>query len=189
MEDLAGAKAICEKMLEDGPARFEELEIESYMTAPETCQYGNPPIFRLDTVGFLYLWGSFLTWAVITVLCLAVGVVWYAKLPARIPVQWDGGDAVSFADRNCIFAYPLACVLLRVLLRPVLHKRLALRFPFGEMAGEYLTNYLCFIALSLELFTVLFLYGLAKSVTAVLAADTAVLLGMLALGLVRIYKG
>lgn len=56
---------------------------------------------------------------------------------------------------------------------------------YGELITEYLSNYMCFIALSVEVFSILFVYGLAKSILVVLAIDTAVLLGMLAVGIIK----
>ena len=134
---------------------------------------------KLDSVSFMHLWGSFITWSAITFICLMIGILSYAKLPDKIPVQWSHGAAVSSVDKAFIFAYPLACVLLRVAVRPVIYTRLLRNRPCGESVTEYLTNYLCFIALSVELFSILFVCGAAKSVAAVIAVDTAVFLGML----------
>ena len=50
---------------------------------------------------------------------------------------------------------------------------------------EYLINYLCFLALSAEVFTVLFIYGLVKNIVTVLAVDTIVLIGLLIAGVTR----
>ena len=48
----------------------------------------NQTVFKLDSVSFLYIWGSMLTWITITVLCLIIGTLSYSKLPTEIPVQW-----------------------------------------------------------------------------------------------------
>ena len=55
----------------------------------------------------------------------------------------------------------------------------------GELITEYLSNYLCFIALSVEVFSIMFVYGLIKSVVAVLLVDTIVLIGTLIVGIVK----
>ena len=47
-------------------------------------------------------------------------------------------------------------------------------------------NYLCFIAFSLELFTILFVYGVLKSIVAVLLIDTIILIGILIVGITKI---
>ena len=40
----------------------------------------NQTVFKLDSVSFLYIWGSMLTWITITVLCLIIGALSYSKL-------------------------------------------------------------------------------------------------------------
>ncbi len=50
---------------------------------------------------------------------------------------------------------------------------------------EYLTNYMCFVVLSVEIFTILFVYGIVDNIIAVLFADTVVLLGLLLIGLMK----
>ena len=176
---------MCERMLEIGNVSYDELEVERYMTDLRTYWEGNKTVFKLDSVSFMYLWGSFITWSAITFFCLMIGILSYAKLPEVIPVQWSGGAAVSSVDKVFIFAYPLSCVLIRIFVRPNIYARLLINRPYGETVTEYLTNYLCFIALSVELFTVLFVYGLANSVVAVLVIDTAVFIGMLIAGMVK----
>lgn len=188
IENLSRAKVMCEKMLESGNVSYEELQIEKYMTDPQTYWKDNKAVFKLDSVSFLYLWGDFITWSAITGVCFLIGILSYVRLPDVIPVQWSDGAAVSSVDKIFIFAYPLACILLRVFVRPVIYTRLLMNRPCGEPVTEYLTNYLCFIALSVELFSVLYVFGLAKSVVVVLAADTAVFLGMLVAAMVRMKR-
>ena len=55
----------------------------------------NRTVFKLDSVSFLYIWGSMLTWTMITALCLIIGALSYSKLPTEIPVQWSKGVATS----------------------------------------------------------------------------------------------
>ena len=55
---------------------------------------------------------------------------------------------------------------------------------YGGIITEYLTNYMCFIVLSVEIFSILFTFGVVKSVVVLLFADTAVFIGLLAAGLV-----
>ena len=186
IESLNRARTMCERMLEDGNVSFDELQVEKYVADPETYWKDNKPVFRLDSISFLYLWGSQITWTVITSLCLLVGIISYTNLPPEIPVQWDKGIAVSFADKKIIFIYPLACMIIRVFLRPAIYARWLMKFPCGELIREYLSNYLCFIALSLEVFTILFVYGVLKSVVAVLLADTVVLIGILLIALIPV---
>ena len=186
IEGLNKARAICERLLEAGNISFDELQVEKYVTDPETYWNDNKPVFKLDSVSFLYLWGSFITWTIITSLCLLVGILSYKNLPPEIPVQWNHGIAVSFVNKNFIFIYPLACIIIRIWLRPVIYVKWLMNHPYGELIREYLSNYICFIALSLELFSILFVYGVIKSVVAVLLVDTVVLIGILIVGIIRI---
>ena len=118
-----------------------------------------------------------------------IGIVSYAKLPSEIPVQWDSGIATSVADKKFIFVYPFACICIRILLRPVIYVKFLMNYIYGELITEYLSNYLCFVALSVEVFSILFVYGLIKSVVAVLLVDTVALIGILIVGITKITLG
>lgn len=183
--DLNKAKIMCEKMLAAGNISFDEMQVEKYVTDLRTYWNDNKTVFKLDSVSFLYIWGSFITWAIIASLCLIIGFVSYTKLPPEIPVQWSNGSATSLVDKAFIFIYPLACIIIRLFLRPVIHVRLLMNYLHGELITEYLTNYLCFIALSVELFSILFVYGLVKSIVSVLLIDTVVLIGTLIVGITK----
>lgn len=185
IEGLNKAKIMCERMLESGNISFDELQVEKYEADLDIYWSDHKPVFKLDSVSFLYIWGSLITWVIITLLCLMIGIVSYAKLPSEIPVQWDSGIATSVADKKFIFVYPLACICIRVLLRPVIYVRFLMNYIYGELITEYLSNYLCFIALSVEVFSILFVYGLTKSVVAVLLVDTVVLIGLLIAGITK----
>lgn len=177
---------MCERILEDGNVRFDELQIEKYIADLETYWNDHKPVFKLDSVRFLSIWGSLMTWTIITSLCFLIGILSYTKLPSEIPVQWSNGIAVSSVDKKFIFIYPFVCIIIRVLLRPIIHVRLFINALYGELITEYLSNYLCFIALSIELFSILFVHGLVKSVVTVLLVDTIALIGILIAGIAKI---
>lgn len=187
-EQIAGlnqAKAACERMLQEGNVCFENLQVERYVIDVQNYWSGNQAIFKLDSVSFLCLWGSLMTWAAIALLCLAAGLLSYAKLPEELPVQWNHGIATSFVDKQFIFIYPVVCVLIRMVLRPLIHVKFLLYHVYGEMISEYLANYLCFIVLSVELFSILYVYGVVNSVVAVVLVDSVVLIGILVIGIVK----
>ncbi len=186
IEGLNQAKAMCEKMLESGNVSFDELQVEKYVADFETYWSDNKSIFKLDSVSFLYIWGSLITWTVITLLCLIIGILSYAELPSEIPVQWNDGIVTSVVNKKFIFVYPLACICIRILLRPVIYVRFLMNYIHGELITEYLSNYICFIALSVEVFSIMFLYGLIKSVVAVILVDTVVLIGILIIGITKV---
>ena len=93
--DLNKAKRMCEKMLGEESISYEKLQVEQYVTELQDYWKDNQTVFKLDSVSFLYIWGSMLTWITITVLCLIIGVLSYSKLPIEIPVQWSKGVATS----------------------------------------------------------------------------------------------
>lgn len=185
--ELHMAKALCDKMLNDTNISYEKLQVEQYVTKiPEYwSEQENQKVFKLDSVSFLYLWGSFFVWVAITVLCLLVSILSYGKLPQEIPVQWSGDTVVSLADRKIIFVFPAVCIVIRYLVRPSLYTKTRMFYYYGEILAEYLTNYLCFVLLSIQIFTILFLHDIVESVLSVLILDTAVLIGLLITGLLK----
>ena len=186
IEGLNQAKTMCERMLKSGNISFDDLQVEKYAADLETYWSNNKPVFKLDSVSFLYIWGSLITWAMITVLCFIIGILSYAKLPSEIPVQWNNGIATSVVDKKFIFVYPFACVCIRILLRPVIYVRFLINYIYRELITEYLSNYLCFIVLSVEVFSIMFVYGWIKSVVAVLLVDTVALIGILIVGITKV---
>lgn len=132
---------------------------------------------KLDSVSFLFIWSSMIIWAIIASLCLLIGICSISKLPAEIPIQWSDGAAASLVNKHFIFAYPVVCIVIRIILRPCIYMKIKMYSSYGKLITEYLTNYLCFVALSAEMFSILFIYGLVKSIVALLFVDTAVLIG------------
>lgn len=183
--DLSRAKVLCEKMLNEEGVGYKELQVERYVAEMQEYWNDNQPVFKLDSVSFLSIWGSFITWIMITALCLLTGLLSYAKLPPEIPIQWSGEVASSLVNKRFIFIYPLVCVVIRYLIRPFIYPKLQMDNHYGEIVTEYLTNYLCFIALSVEIFSVLFIYGIVKNIVVILFVDTAVLIGLLMTGLTK----
>ena len=183
--DLNKAKFMCEKMLDEESISYEKLQVERYVTDLHDYWQDNQTVFRLDSVSFLYIWGSMLTWTTITALCLMIGILFYSKLPTEIPVQWSKRVAASLVNKNWIFICPVICIIIRYLLKPFIYAKLQMNNYYGEIITEYLTNYMCFIVLSVEIFSILFTFGVVKSVVALLFVDTAIFIGLLAVGLVK----
>ena len=183
------ARTVCEKMRKTENISFEKLQVERYVGDLQDYWKDNEPVFRLDSAGFVHIWSSLATWAVITALSLITGILAYGKLPPEIPVQWSRSEAVSFAGRNVIFAYPIACVIVRVFLRTFIYTKLNISSPYRGLIAEYLTNFLCFVILSAEAFTILFVFGAVKNIVIVLFADAVVFIGMLAAGIRKAGRG
>ena len=183
--DLNKAKLMCEKMLDGKSISYEKLQVEQYVTDLHDYWKDNRTVFKLDSVSFLYIWGSMLTWTMLTSLCLIIGALSYSKLPTEIPVQWSKGVATSLVNKNWIFICPVICIIIRYLLKPFIYAKLQMNNYYGEIITEYLTNYMCFIVLSVEIFSILFTFGVVKSVVVLLFVDTAIFIGLLVVGLVK----
>lgn len=185
MIDLDKARFMCEKMLEEESISYEKLQVEQYVTELEDYWNDHQAVFKLDSVSFLYIWGSMLTWTIIIVLCLMIGGFSYSKLPTEIPVQWSNGVATSLVNKNWIFICPVLCIVIRYLLKPFIYVKLQMNNYHGEIVTEYLTNYMCFIVLSIEIFSILFTFGVVKSIVLLLFVNTVVFIGLLVVGLVK----
>lgn len=185
IDDLNKAKAVCERMLETENISFEKLRVERYVDDLQEYWKDNEPVFCLDCAGFLHIWSSQVIWAVITILSLITAILSYGKLPPEIPIQWSGAEAISLVGKNFIFAYPVSCVAVRFLMRPFIYVKISGRSPYGGLVTEYITNFLCFVILSVEVFTLLFVYGLAENIVTVLLAETVVFIGLLVVVITR----
>ena len=183
--DLNKAKLMCEKMLDEESISYEKLQVEQYVIDLHDYWKDNRTVFKLDSVSFLYIWGSMLTWTMLTSLCLIIGALSYSKLPTEIPVQWSKGVATSLVNKNWIFICPVICIIIRYLLKPFIYAKLQMNNYYGEIITEYLTNYMCFIVLSVEIFSILFTFEVVKSVVVLLFVDTAIFIGLLVVGLVK----
>ncbi|MCC0631309.1 DUF1648 domain-containing protein [Clostridioides sp. ZZV15-6388] len=142
---------------------------------------------KLDSVSFLYIWGGNVTWRIITIACLLIAIIAFPKLSAQIPVQWNNGVANS-VDKKFIYAYPIICVVLRFILRPFICRWLQIRAFYSDTIADYLTNFLCFVALSVEVFSIFFVYNIVKNVTVILFIDTCVFIILLLIGWNKIYQ-
>ncbi len=184
IDDMENARSLCEQMLKCRDISFAKLDVETYVPDLSGHWAQHRSALKIDSVSFIYLWGGTLTWGILTVLCLLAALLSLPQLPERIPVQWSHGQASSLVNRGFILVYPLACIILRFLIRPFIWRWLQLRVntAFGDVLADYISNYLCFIALSVELFTLLFVAGLVQHVTIIIVADTVVLIGVLVMG-------
>lgn len=186
--ELSKAKALCQRMLEAEEVDYDQLRVEQYVTQLDTYWDENRTALQLDCIRFVHVGSGFGMWAAITFLCLAVGILAYGKLPPEIPVQWSGEEASSWVHKGFIFAYPVACVLIRYLLRPIVYDRLQIDRRCGDLAVEYLANGGCFLVLSIQVFSVLYLLGVVENVAAVLMIQAAVLMGVLIAGVCQMRR-
>lgn len=183
--ELQNSKKMCEKMLQSDTLTFEDMNIEAYVINVNEHWEKNRKLLRFDSVGFLYKWGSITNWWILLSLCLVVALLSSPKLPSEIPVQWNDGIATSWVSNYYIFAFPIACVLIRIVLKPILYSKLQTYTPYVEMLTEYVANSICLVALSVEIFSILFVIGLVKNIVIVLLIEGIILASLLFMGMRR----
>ena len=120
-------------------------------------------------------------------IAVLVGALSFRYLPAEIPIQWSDGIASSFVDKKFIFAFPAACIIIRFLLRPFVWRWFKTNMIGSDSVTDYITNFLCFIALSVEIFIILYVKGVLHHVTVILFLDTVVLIGLLLMAVRRAF--
>lgn len=188
--ELGNAKIMCERMLSSNKKiDYEDLDIEVYVTNVKDYWRKNSNTFKLDSVSFFYMWGGNITWVILTIACFLTAVVAFGHLPAKIPVQWNNSVVSSLVNKEFIFAFPVVCVVFRFALRPFIWRWLktnmgVIRYR-SDSVTDYITNYLCFVALSVEIFIILYVKEIVKHVTIIILIDTFVLIGIL---LMAVYK-
>lgn len=186
LSELENAKSMCEQMLSSGKIiDYENLDIELYVADVKDYWNKNRKVFKLDSVSFFYMWGGNITWGILAVACLLVAVFSFGHLPTEIPIQWSGDVVSSLVDKKFIFAFPAACIIIRFALRPFIWQWLRKNITESDSITDYITNYLCFIALSVEIFIIFYVNEIVKYVTVVLFIDTFVLIGLL---LIAVYR-
>ncbi len=179
MAELQNARRMCEMLLAQGEIAYGDLEVGRYVGDLGEYWQENRQILRRDCIDFFLAWGGRRTWALITAICLltALCALWF--LPEQIPVQWSGGEAVSYASRKTILAYPAACVVIRFLVRPALGTWIKRNTMYSGAVTDYVTNCFCFTALSVEIFMILFVQGIVRRITTVLLVEAIILVGFI----------
>ena len=186
LSELENAKIMCERMLSSNKKiDFENLDIEEFVTDVKDYWNKNDNVLKLDSVSFFYMWGGNITWGILTILSLLVAVFSIEYLPTEIPIQWSGDTVSTFVNKQFIFAFPAACVIIRFVLRPFIWRWLKINIIDSESVTNYITNYLCFIAVSVEIFIILYVKEIVKYVTEILFIDTFVLIGLLLMAVYR----
>lgn len=186
LSELENAKIMCERMLSSNKKiDFENLDIEEFVTDVKDYWSKNDNVLKLDSVSFFYMWGGNITWGILTILSLLVAVFSIGYLPTEIPIQWSGDTVSTFVNKQFIFAFPAACVIIRFVLRPFIWRWLKINIIDSESVTDYIINYLCFIAVSVEIFIIIYVKEIVKYVTVILFIDTFVLIGLLLMAVYR----
>ena len=159
---------ICREMLADPALSYDRLQISRYAAMETTDQRQH---LRHDAWGLMTFWGSPKVRRWIAAASLLLALLSLPFLPGEIPVQWEGGAAVSHAPSWALLAYPAACLLLMRFLRPVLMITLRTYFPaVKDMMVDYAMNVLCSLLLLVEGFTLLYLLGVIRNLPVLLTA-------------------
>lgn len=182
IEELQLAKTFCNRMLQTGNLNINNLEVEQYTDNIDTYWNKNHKVFKLDSVSYIYMWGGSIIWGLISGLCLIIAILAYPILPEHIPVQWSEGIVTSSVAKEFIFAYPLSCIIVRFILRPFIWRWLQINAYYSESITNYIVNFICFVAFTVEIFTILFISGVVKHITVILFIDATVFLGLLFIG-------
>lgn len=183
LKAVQDAALACERLLKDAPASFSELDVEQYTADAKDYWDSSRSVFRYDFAGLLRVLSSRRTWKILFFLSLAISLVSYPGLPSEIPIQWNHGEAVSMGVKAGIFAYPAVMIVWRMILIPWLYLTLN-RVLDGELLSEYTVNGICFIGLTVQIFTVLWSHGLTGiGVFPLIAADVLLLLALAVLGI------
>lgn len=179
ISELQNARRMCEVLLAQGPIEYEELEINRYIDDPKKYWRENRRILGMDSINFIFICGGKTIWAFITAACLLIALGALGWLPDKIPIQWSGGEAVSFANKWTILAYPVACGVIRFMLRPAIGTWVRGNTLYGSLVTDYVLNCLCFVALSVEIFMILFVRGFVRRITGILLVEILMLAGFL----------
>jgi len=166
-KELARAMQICVQLESEAPERFDDLDVSRYAGETEDYVREYRSVLLQDCERFALWFARDDCWQILVLAGTLLAAIMFPKLPDSIPIQWDAGTVTNTAPRGAIFAYPIAMLVIRLLLggriRAVCQHYLG---GWGERIAPYAVNGLCFLMLCLEAFTLLYLQGAASSVEA-----------------------
>lgn len=180
--EMENAKILCEKMLLCQDLDFEKLDITQFVVDVPEYWHKNQKRLRTDTIRLIERVGSKKTWMGMTIASLVVAMISFFVIPEEIPVQWSQGQAVSFQNKLFLFVYPAVCIGIRVLLRTAIRVWLYKKGYYSTVITDYLTNFVCFLIISVQIFSVLFSFGIVKHIERILIVEILVFMGLLATG-------
>ncbi len=177
--ELHNAQLMCEKILESNRlVNYDDFNVEEYTGNLDEYWKKNHVILSLDSVSFFYIWGGFVFWSIITLLSLLIAVLSIRILPDKIPVQWSDGNPSTLVNKMAIFAFPMACISIKYVLRLCIWRWFYQHFISTDSVVDYTINSLCFITLAIEVFII---YSIGKDTThieVILISIALILLGV-----------
>lgn len=178
--ELEKAKAICSQMIQEENVTYENLDIEAYVPELPTYWEKNKKTLKLDSVSILRFCGGTFVWGIITLVSMIIALCSYPGLPELIPIQYSGGQASSLVNKIFIFSYPIVCVILRLFFKQYFRWRMLMNDrELNDTISDYVTNFMCFVTLTAQIFSILFIYGYVKNVVFMLSVDGLVFVGIL----------
>lgn len=108
---------------------------------------------------------NFTLW-VLTVISALIAIIFYSFLPKEIPMQWNGINVNWYANKLAIFLYPVICVAVIFLLKPIINTRF--RTP---IVSNIVIVSLIFILLSCEIYTIAYCFGLRWRIDYILLVE------------------
>lgn len=179
LSEVEAARAMCRQMLDTEQLDYEHLRAETYVKQMNEYFHANKAVFSFDSVSFFYLWQGVGIWGILVLVALLIALVAYPQLPLMIPVQWSQGEVSSMVGKEFIFVYPILCILFRLLLRPFIWRWLYSHAVISDEITDYLANFLCFVVVSVEVYTLLFINGWMHNILMILLVDLVVFIGLL----------
>jgi len=183
-KELARAMHICTQLKSDAPTDFDALDVSSYTGEMKDYVTEYRSVLLQDCTRFALWFAQDGCWQILVLVGTLLAAIMFPKLPDSIPIQWDAGAVTSTAPRGAIFAYPIAMLVIRFVLggriRAVCQHYMG---EWGERIAPYAVNGLCFLALCLEAFTVLYLFGAARFVEAAILFAGLLVLALACLAL------
>ena len=169
--------ALCSRLAQDAPRSIDELDVSRYVGAPDAFVRKRSGALKRDCAAFARWFASERAFLLLLALTALLAFWAYPRLPQEMPVQWSGGEVSGTAPRAAVFVCPLLCLALRFGLRGPIEGRLfgALGAYSHEIAG-CIVNAGCLLALAFPVFAVLYVSGLVRFVTVLIAAVAALLL-------------
>lgn len=179
LSEVEAARAMCRQMLDTEQLDYEHLRAETYVKQMNEYFHANKAVFSFDSVSFFYLWQGVGIWGILVLVALLIALVAYPQLPLMIPVQWSQGEVSSMVGKEFIFVYPILCILFRLLLHPFIWRWLYSHAVISDEITDYLANFLCFVVVSVEVYTLLFINGWMHNILMILLVDLVVFIGLL----------
>lgn len=183
LSEVEAARAMCRQMLDTEQLDYEHLRAETYVKQMNEYFNANKAVFSFDSVSFFYLWQGVGIWGILVLIASLIALLAYPQLPLMIPVQWSQGEVSSMVGKEFIFVYPILCILFRFMLRPFIWRWLYSHAVISDEITDYLANFLCFVVVSVEVYTLLFINGWVHNILIILLVDLVVFIGLLMLSL------